>query len=108
MALVLGICRGLRADRRVLEHCHQDWGAMVWPAVRNHDVSVCRDDPFSWSAAPGTEQDSVGDRLPRDVVRRRRLDPCGKCDGGMAQARQENAYNCGPCIYHDGRNIFWR
>ena len=51
MALVLGLFRGLRVAGRVLEHRHQSRGALVRPAVRNHDVSVCRDDPFPWSAA---------------------------------------------------------
>ena len=105
--IVLGIFRRLRVDRRVLEHRHQNWGALVRPAVRNHDVFVCRDDPFSRSAAPPAQQNYLGDRLPRDVVRRRRLDSCGNCNGRMARARQEPADHCGPCIDHDGPHLFW-
>ncbi len=51
-AFVLGLFHRLRVDGRVLEHRHQNRGTLVRPAVRNHDVAVCRDDPFSWGAAP--------------------------------------------------------
>ena len=43
MASVLGIFRGLRVAGRVLEHCHKNSGALVRPAVRDHDVSFCGD-----------------------------------------------------------------
>ena len=57
MAFVLGVLRGHCVARRVLEHCHKNSGALVRPAVRDHDVSLCGDDtyPASWSPAPETE-----------------------------------------------------
>jgi hypothetical protein len=44
LAPVLDLFRGRRVDRRVLEHCHEDSGALVRPAVRLHDVYLRGDD----------------------------------------------------------------
>ena len=49
VAFVLGLFRRLCADRRIVEHRHQHSGALVRPAVRDHDVPFCGDDSFSGS-----------------------------------------------------------
>src|SRR6267154_2192887 len=47
----------------------------------------------------------MDDCLPRNVVRGRRLDSCGKRNAG---ARQEQTHNRGPRVDRNRGNIFWR
>jgi len=85
----------MRVGRRIPEHRDQNSGALIGPAVRNHDVFVCRHDPLS-RCAPRTAQPNYLDhRIPRDVLRRRQLASCRKRKGRMAGAGQKHADHCG-------------
>ena len=56
VAIVLGVFRRLCAAGRVFEHCHENSGALVRPAVRDHDVSFCGDVGSSREFSPPQRQ----------------------------------------------------
>ena len=80
MAFVLGIFRGRCVAGRVLEHCHKNSGALVRPAVRDHDGSFCGDDPSPTCSGQPQRPGCLGDCHPRTVIRRRGLDSCQNRD----------------------------
>ena len=91
VAFVLGLLRRLCLGGRVAEHCHKDSGALVGPAVWDHDVSVCGDDGHPGSSRQPRKQVRMDASAPRNGVRRRRLAACGEPPSVGKAAGKEHA-----------------
>src|ERR1017187_3034482 len=108
VAIVLGVFRRLCAARRVFEHCHKNSGALVGPAVRDHDVSFCGDVDYPGSSRQPQRQVCMDACLPRKFIRGRRLDSCGKRHArARPRAKRRQAHNRGPRVGRARRYIFW-
>ena len=100
MAHVLGLFRGRRLDVDGSERRRPDRGAAVGASVRPHDVSIRRHDSPSRRDLPPSQPNRQDDRLPGDVVRRRRLDSRGTGDVRAGRPTGEDADRRGSRIRH--------
>ena len=109
MAFVLGVFRRLCVAGRVLEHCHKNSGALVRPAVRDHDVSFCGDGGSSRRVLANPR-----DRFAWMIVFREMSFAgggwilAGNAMRGKAAGKRKQAHYRGPRVDRDRRYIFWR